>query len=158
MDDKDAGVHVSVRIHAKFPERVKSEWMKQHLLPDPFKPKWGSIELVRAATYLMDDILKKDRSVSRLCFASETCVPVRSLRACAKELFATECSWLDASNKPNNGFATQNQFQKVSAAIPQRHVWKADQWIMLTRPHAETLAAIDRQHKLRFEAWKYAYA
>jgi hypothetical protein len=155
MDDEEAGVKVTVLIHAKHPQRVKSEWMRQHLLPESYKPTWGSIELVRAATYLVDECLKQDRSVGRMCFLSESCVPVKSLRACTRALFSSERSWLDAKNKPNNGFATMNQFEKASPAIPKRHLWKSDQWIALTRRHAQAIADIDQRQKLPYEAWKY---
>merc|ERR1719416_346759 len=48
---------ISVLIHAKYPERVRSEWVKQHLIleegnynedgtmkPLSFRPEWGSVE------------------------------------------------------------------------------------------------------------------
>ncbi len=44
-------------------------------------------------------------------------------------------SWLKAYNKPNNGYARQLQWDAVKKAIPQECIYKADQWIVLTRHH-----------------------
>lgn len=45
-------------------------------------------------------------------------------------------SWVNARNTPNNGFARQLQWDSIDPSIPQSHVWKADQWILLMRHHA----------------------
>eukprot|EP00551_Chaetoceros_affinis_P006497 CAMPEP_0203663090 /NCGR_PEP_ID=MMETSP0090-20130426/817_1 /ASSEMBLY_ACC=CAM_ASM_001088 /TAXON_ID=426623 /ORGANISM="Chaetoceros affinis, Strain CCMP159" /LENGTH=680 /DNA_ID=CAMNT_0050525957 /DNA_START=201 /DNA_END=2243 /DNA_ORIENTATION=- len=45
-------------------------------------------------------------------------------------------SWLKAINKPNNGYAKQQQWDATKPAIPQKFIHKADQWIALTRHHA----------------------
>lgn len=69
QDDDD--IHVSVVCHAKFPERVKSEWLQQRLLVQPPKlgrgneyeplkyhsrrPEWGSIEITQAMLDLLHE-------------------------------------------------------------------------------------------------------
>mmetsp|Transcript_2920 Transcript_2920/g.5470 ORF Transcript_2920/g.5470 Transcript_2920/m.5470 type:complete len:694 (+) Transcript_2920:79-2160(+) len=45
-------------------------------------------------------------------------------------------SWVNARNTPNNGYARQLQWDAMDPAIPSMHIWKADQWILLTRHHA----------------------
>jgi len=47
-------------------------------------------------------------------------------------------SWINARNTPNNGYARQLQWDAIypREAIPSEHIWKADQWICLTRHHA----------------------
>lgn len=67
---------VSVLIHAKYPERIRSEWIKQHLIIDEysnnnnsygvdgnkpylsFRPEWGSIEITRAMIELVQHALR----------------------------------------------------------------------------------------------------
>ena len=71
----EAGWTARFWVHAKYPAQVKSEWVRQRLLPVSFVPEWGSVELVRAATALMDAALE-DSTVQRLVLASESCVPV----------------------------------------------------------------------------------
>lgn len=66
--------YVSLVCHAKFPQRVKSEWLKQRLLTYPPKrgrgnsyedptfltrtPAWGSVEITRAMLDLLQESLK----------------------------------------------------------------------------------------------------
>jgi hypothetical protein len=45
-------------------------------------------------------------------------------------------SWINARNTPNNGYARQLQWDATDTAIPRSKIWKADQWIVLTRHHA----------------------
>jgi len=65
---------ISLVCHAKFPERVKSDWLKQRMLTYPpkqgrgnsfldpefltRKPEWGSVEITRAMLDLLQDALK----------------------------------------------------------------------------------------------------
>ena len=50
-------------------------------------------------------------------------------------------SWINARNTPNNGFARQLQWDPTKA-IPQPLIWKADQWLILTRHHAWPLISL----------------
>lgn len=45
-------------------------------------------------------------------------------------------SWINARNTPNNGYARQLQWDATDSSIPRNKIWKADQWIVLTRHHA----------------------
>jgi hypothetical protein len=70
-DEDNNNIKVSVLGHAKFPERVKSDWLKQRLLVQPPKmgrgnthepvqyhsrrPEWGSIEITRAMLDLIHE-------------------------------------------------------------------------------------------------------
>ena len=44
-------------------------------------------------------------------------------------------SWVKAYNKPNNGYARQLQWDAIKSAVPKNCIYKADQWILLTRHH-----------------------
>lgn len=57
---------------------------------------------------------------------------------------ANASSWLKARNSPNNGYARQQQWDRMNRAIPTEHIWKADQWILLIREHAEAVARAGR--------------
>jgi hypothetical protein len=152
MDDPESGVTVKVWVHAKYPEKVESEWVRKHLLSYSHRPEWGSIELVKAAVSLVQEALK-DPAPTRFCLLSESCLPVLNLRAAAHALWAQDRSWLDAENEANNGYSQQSQFQRASAGFPKKHLWKADQWFMLTRKHAQLMNDINRH--LPIEAWQY---
>jgi hypothetical protein len=51
-------------------------------------------------------------------------------------------SWVNARNTPNNGYARQLQWDAMDPAVPPMHIWKADQWILLTRHHAWPLLSL----------------
>ena len=73
-EDSSSLLHVSVICHAKFPQKVKSEWLKQRMLVHPpvmgrgrkyeppqfhsRRPQWGSIEITRAMLDLVHEGLK----------------------------------------------------------------------------------------------------
>jgi hypothetical protein len=177
---------VSVVCHAKFPERVKSEWLKQHLLVQPPKlargnayepvqyhsrrPEWGSIEITRAMLDLLHEGLligqheKKedprfpperyghDVPVTHFIFCSETCLPVTTLTEVGTALQSSsssssstsQSSWVNARNTPNNGYSRQQQFDKVDPVVPKTCVYKADQWMVLTREHGAAVLKLDR--------------
>jgi len=73
-------------------------------------------------------------------------------------------SWINARNTPNNGYARQLQWDAMSKAIPQKHIYKADQWIVLTRHHAWPLISLvdeavksvktNSNHNLRLALWQ----
>ena len=207
------GMTVSVLCHAKYPDSVKSEWLKERLLIDKERsgkagsdgvgggskvhyltrrPEWGSVEITRAMIDLVeeglligeidkkgDDEAKSDSKsdttlasarrfvstpahedstaslppVDQFIFVSETCLPVATLVEVESTLFgvgadnstsANASSWLKARNSPNNGYARQQQWDRMNRAIPTEHIWKADQWILLIREHAEAVARAGR--------------
>ena len=73
--------------------------------------------------------------------------PARAL----SQLFGAEGqgkSWLRAYNRPNNGYSGQLQFDAMSLAVPKDARWKADQWICLTRVHAESCVALSSSFDL----------
>ena len=126
---------------------------------------------------------EKIPTIDRFIFASESCVPVVTLKEFETALFGHDDnsqssesnqtgqsqiteeikqesqepphqshphyngaiankSWLKAYNQPNNGYARQLQWDAVKKAIPQHCIYKADQWIALTRHHAWPLVSL----------------
>ncbi|KAL7523461.1 hypothetical protein ACHAWF_000533, partial [Thalassiosira exigua] len=209
--DKDSvedppGAMVSVLCHAKFPERIRSPWLRRrHLLrrnddggrddsiPPKFhtrRPEWGSVEITRAMIDLLEEGLRVGGTcgrrylatppgdaegdddegsippVDRFVFVSESCLPVTTLAEVELALFGPrpsvdtdgektnddvsrlyDKSWIRARSTPNNGYARQLQWDAVPpSSIPRKYVWKADQWIVLTRSHAAAVAGLPRDH------------
>lgn len=98
-------------------------------------------------------------TVDRFVFVSESCIPVTTLAEFESALFSKDGeeketknstqptssqynsanankSWVNARNTPNNGYARQLQWDVIDRSIPQSNIWKADQWMILTRRHA----------------------
>lgn len=68
-----------------------------------------------------------------------------------------EKSWINAVSSPNNGYALQYQWNAILAAnnnnnsgdsssIPNNLIWKADQWVMLTRAHASAIISLPNKY------------
>jgi hypothetical protein len=143
------GVKVQFLVHAKFPDRVKSEWVKQRLTKVSFAPEWGSIELVRAALQLVEEAVENPQ-VQRFVLASESCIPIVPLADAIDSLWASSASWVHAWHAPDSGNEKYNQFFAVpTETIPETDVWKADQWVMLTRDHAKLLLELPQRVGMR---------
>jgi len=146
--------------------------------------------------------------VDTFIFISETCLPVRTLPECVKEIYgestmpneipaaetktetdedaqgddnppveqevpssvptppadtdstilaAPRMSWVKARNRntpgtPRNKYE-RDQFTDINHIVPQQHRWKADQWILLTRPHAAAVLDIDQHLRPGDRLW-----
>mmetsp|Transcript_6535 Transcript_6535/g.13754 ORF Transcript_6535/g.13754 Transcript_6535/m.13754 type:complete len:551 (+) Transcript_6535:183-1835(+) len=197
-----AGMTVSILCHAKYPDRVKSPWLKERLLIDKRsnigdnlvryhtrRPEWGSVEITRAMIDLVEEGLQIGGSststdtcrfiststansvgdsepfippVDRFIFVSESCLPIATIEEVESALYGKQNgqdttspkSWIKARNTPNNGYARQQQWERMSRAIPVDNIWKADQWILLIREHAEAVVRACRVASIRGELWE----
>ena len=140
--------NVRVFVHAKFPERVRSQWLRSRLIGQSFKPAWGSVEITRAMLALVEGALTAvPADVApdmRLVFASESCLPIVPLNVAARALWSQDASWLDVKSKPRNGYNGSAQWVPIekSAAVPAECVCKSDQWVALTRKHAALVCGL----------------
>jgi hypothetical protein len=94
------------------------------------------VEITRAEIELLKAAVKASASTQRFLFASESCLPVMPLDQAADALFGEEepRSWMNVRSTPNNGYSNQQQFDPlVAAGVPRECIWKADQWVVLTR-------------------------
>lgn len=56
---EDDNLTISVLCHAKYPSRVRSPWLRKHLLSSrSYCPEWGSIEITRAMIDLLEEGLR----------------------------------------------------------------------------------------------------
>ena len=133
----DKNYQAKLFIHAKNPEKIKSEWVKSHTLKKTYRPEWNSPEVVRAMLAILSDAVKDD-SCGRFVFGTETCLPMYKLQDAGKLLFKEDKSWLQARKTPESQWESAACFQSVDQSIiPQKYVWKSlPGWIMLTRKHA----------------------
>ncbi|CAM9710204.1 unnamed protein product [Chrysoparadoxa australica] len=149
--DKVPDVEVRTWIHAKHPERVGSEWVKANMIPVSYCPAWGSVEITRAMIELLYRGLQCN-DVGRFIFASETCIPLLPLEQCAHLLWKNEHSWVNYRFQPDNGYDTQLKWNKMSKLVPPEHISKSDQWVSLTRDHAENIIELPCRYGV--EGWR----
>ena len=138
--NNNSKVNVQILIHAKYPARVQSSWVRTHLTKTSHVPEWGSVELTRAMITLAEECLSGCTTQSmRLLYCSESCLPVLSFQKTYEELWSSTTSWLDVSRKPRNGYNGSSQWVPIekSSLVPAECVCKSDQWVCLTRRHAE---------------------
>lgn len=139
----ECGYQVSLHIHAKYPDRIDSPWVKSHTLSKTFTPEWNSPEVIRAVLAVISDALE-NLDTGRLFLGTESCIPIRTLQETGDQLFAEEKSWLQAYHKGKHAFEEQKCFWAVdSNMIPQDYVWKSlPGWVMLTRKHAQAIVSL----------------
>ena len=154
---------VRLLIHAKNPHLVVSEWVHKHLCKTfQLHPSWGSLELTEVMVRLLDESFELEKTLEKpgtlgkgphscdgsgrgsgyFLFVSESCIPIQSLDHTLENLSTCESSWLKYTNKATNGYAQQQQFDKLKGVIPAESLYKADQWLLLAREHAMAIRAL----------------
>jgi hypothetical protein len=93
------GYTASLVIHAKNPENIASEWVRERTLDCSFRPKWNSVEVIRAMLAVLAKALE-DPCNQRFIFATETCIPIWDMAHTVESLFEEDVSWLNAWNQP----------------------------------------------------------
>jgi len=137
--------NVEIFIHAKYPERIRSRWVRERLIRSDLKPNWGSLELSKAMFYLLDDAYNINNfRADYFIFLSETCVPIYRINQFFDILSSSGKSWIDYTATPNNGYANANQFIPLKNEMPDDCVLKSDQWTMLNRYNVEQLLNFNR--------------
>eukprot|EP01041_Mallomonas_annulata_P006685 gene6685-13543_t len=130
---------VRIWVHAKYPEKVTSPWVRKHLVHFHFVPEWGSIEITKVMIKMLEEAVADEPVLSKYCFASESCIPLRSISDTMKIISADDNSWINFNSKPNNGYAAQLQFGVLAGKFPSECIYKADQWVLLNKDHVTDL-------------------
>jgi hypothetical protein len=47
---------IKIFIHAKFPEKIRSPWVKSHLVNFHYFPEWGSVEITKVMVHLLREV------------------------------------------------------------------------------------------------------
>jgi hypothetical protein len=97
--------------------------------------------------------------VDQFIYISETCLPVRTAQEIFDAIADTNVSWVNGRhrkgtpNTPKNLYESE-QFGGINRRLPGQYRWKADQWILLCRNHADLVLGMDRPHKeLKHQLW-----
>ena len=49
--------NIKILVHAKYPEKIKSPWLKQHVVTTfQYRPEWGSLETPKTMFRLMQEV------------------------------------------------------------------------------------------------------
>eukprot|EP00981_Chlorochromonas_danica_P006430 scaffold1389_cov251-Ochromonas_danica.AAC.28 len=135
---------VRLWFHAKHPHRLQSEFVRSRLVRTfQLSPDWGSLDLTKTMVLMLQEAMNDEPGIDKFIFASESCLPIRSLSEVIDTVYAdgVTSSWINYRNSPNNGYSKQQQFDilHLEAGLPLPWVFKADQWILLSRFHCQLI-------------------
>jgi hypothetical protein len=85
--------------------------------------------------------------VDQFIYVSETCIPVGTAQDTFAKMQDTTVSWVNARHRkdpdtPKNLYEN-DQFAGIHRRIPGQYRWKADQWVLLCRNHAQQILDMD---------------
>lgn len=102
-------------IHAKFPDKVSSPWVKSKTLSYSYQPNWNDVRVVRAMLALLDQALQDSRT-THVLFCTESCIPITSLFEAARTLILdpphTSSKDANDSNASNGETKTETRTNK----------------------------------------------
>ena len=131
---------VKIYIHAKFPSRVRSSWVRDRLIRSNLKPEWGSVELSIAMMLLLKKAIHSSNNTDYYMFLSESCIPIYPINVFFDILDTHNNSWYITLDKANNGYSTEKQFEPLEPNIPKKCIIKTDQWVLLNKKNAYQVA------------------
>ena len=108
----------SIYVHAKYPENVTQDIVKNHLIPEHYETGWCHISFLRAIMKVLDFSFK-DLNTYKAITISQSCTPIQSFNAVYRELTRHDkgfLSWYPEIHKHNHGrlkdpnFVTRDQF------------------------------------------------
>lgn len=118
-----SGYSAELYIHAKHPDRITSEWVKQRTLSYSFNPEWNSPEVIRAMLAVLRAAIDDTKHVNaRFIFGTESCVPVCTLQQAGEALFSCDKSWCDAYMVAKDSYEDAHCFDAVNRHIIPRKV------------------------------------
>lgn len=99
-EQQAGGEKYKVRLwfHAKHPHRLQSEFVRSRLVQSfQLSPDWGSVDLTKTMVLMLREAMKEEPDIEKFVFASESCLPIRSL----PEVIHTVYSGKTLSNPPS---------------------------------------------------------
>ena len=125
---------INVYFHYTHLEKIKSEWIKQHVLPQSFIVRTSYLHVVPAYMSILYYAMKKDPNNQWFCFLTDSCVPMITpeqfrenfARNKMKSIIKWKPSWWNV------------QFCKRAnlAKLPQEYHLANDPWFILCKEDA----------------------
>jgi hypothetical protein len=118
---REQGCSIKLLVHAKYPEKIISPWVKEQALSITYTPEWNSPEVVRGMMALLEEGLE-DPDSACFVFGTETCIPIYPPEYVCKVLLQEEVSWLKARHRPEGKWEAAACFQSVDPNIIPKEV------------------------------------
>ena len=150
-----------IYIHAKFPHRVASPWVKSKLIKKNYRSNWNDVRIIRAMLALATEALRNSLT-THVLFATESCIPIATLSEVAIELLGRNephqnkhRSFVDAYKATSKKFTRFDERQcwgALSPYIPYDTIYKAlPGWCLLSRKHIQKI--LDLPEDLGEDLW-----
>ncbi len=118
-------------IHAKEPDSISSEWVRQKLVRQSFCPQWNSTEVVRAILETLSTGLHSNENVyERFIICTETCLPIYRLHEIGRMVMEDNQSWLNVRQLPESKWEMLNCFSTINPSIIPTQVQLIG-WVMI---------------------------
>mmetsp|Transcript_9701 Transcript_9701/g.14899 ORF Transcript_9701/g.14899 Transcript_9701/m.14899 type:complete len:456 (-) Transcript_9701:129-1496(-) len=161
-----AGVSADLFIHAKEPEKIKSEWLKEKLISKTYRPNWNDVRIVRALLKLMEEALQPhdnhnnsndtqpQQAITHILFATESCIPICTLDDLALHL-QKGISYMNYYGREKaTRFDEQSVWNILEKDIPCPAIHKAlPGWCVLSAHHAQAILDMSRKHLEGQDLW-----
>jgi len=125
----------NIYIHYKYNKQLK--YFNDYKITNCTPTKWGHISLVNAQNLLLLQALK-DINNRHFIFLSDTCLPFKN--------FDYIYNFLDSSKSYFNILKRRECFprcNKILEEVDKKYIYKASQWCILNRKHAELMSSCD---------------
>ena len=143
---KEAGHRCNLYTHAKLPQHIQQEFLRDTQIPNTVPTGWANISLVHATNRLILEALR-DPTNKYLMLVSEKCIPIRPFDDFYDYTFKNEKSsifWYHWNNRPNQNAtryrkliqAERGMARSMSLDIKPARFVKQSQWMLLRRDHA----------------------
>jgi hypothetical protein len=119
--------------HAKWPEKIRSTWFRNCVIPNLCQTEYATISLVKAELLLLKEALN-DKQNHFFLLHSESCIPLHSFKYTYQEIFDTSKSWISFGKGSMERYSGVDQ-----RSIPSLNFYKSSQFFCLTRDHASLL-------------------
>jgi hypothetical protein len=101
---------------------------------------------------------KDDPPVDQFVYISETCLPVATAAEVFEKIKDKKVSWVGNASYRKDPAVPKNkyegdQFAGINRRVPGQYRWKADQWVLICRDHADQILEMDRHKPTHHRLW-----
>jgi hypothetical protein len=146
---RSSSCRISYWIHAKYPDRVRSAWVRDRLVKTfHFKPEWGSLEIAKVMGKVLEESLADDSSLTHLIYASESLTVPSPLSASSSSASSSSSGASQSSLASEITAAIDSDGQTAVSAEAERLVPSQCSWVNYYNTPGDGYAKVGQVMKL----------
>ena len=138
-----------IKAHAKYPEKVTQNIIKDNIIPKYIKTEWGDASLILVMITLLMYGLKD--GADRLIFLSESCVPLQTFSKIRDILSVNNESWFCSQNMDKSEHKKRYNSLSNPKFIKYNELHKSSQWCILNKTDAIDIVKSSSKYYLNFK-------